>query len=114
MAQTSVNFRMDAELKESVEEICRKMGMNLTTAITIFCTKVAQERRIPFEITADPDPFYSESNIRYLEKKMEGASSNYGKLQELIGEKEQKEAKLEERMDRWMYLNELAEKIAAQ
>ena len=68
MAQTSVNFRMDAELKESVEEICRKMGMNLTTAITIFCTKVAQERRIPFEITADPDPFYSESNIRYLEK----------------------------------------------
>lgn len=71
MAQTSVNFRMDADLKESVEEICRKMGMNLTTAITIFCTKVAQERRIPFEITADPDPFYSESNIRYLEKKME-------------------------------------------
>ncbi len=71
MAQTSVNFRMDADLKESVEEICRKMGMNLTTAITIFCTKVAQERRIPFEITADPDPFYSESNIRHLEKKME-------------------------------------------
>jgi len=71
MAQTSVNFRMDAELKESVEEICRKMRMNLTTAITIFCTKVAQERRIPFEITADPGPFYRESNIRYLEKKME-------------------------------------------
>ncbi|MCI8577279.1 MAG: type II toxin-antitoxin system RelB/DinJ family antitoxin [Lachnospiraceae bacterium] len=71
MAQTSVNFRMDADLKESVEEICRKMGMNLTTAITIFCTKVAQERRIPFEITADPDPFYNENNIHYLEKKME-------------------------------------------
>ena len=72
MAQTSVNFRMDAELKESVEEICRKMGMNLTTAITIFCTKVAQERRIPFEITAEAtDPFYSENNMRYLKKKME-------------------------------------------
>lgn len=55
-----------------------------------------------------------EEEIQDLEKKMEGASSNYGKLQELIGEKEQKEAKLEERMDRWMYLNELAEKIAAQ
>ena len=36
MAQTSVNFHMDAELKDSVEEICRKMGMSLTTAITIF------------------------------------------------------------------------------
>ena len=55
-----------------------------------------------------------EEEIQDLEKKMEGASSNYGKLQELIGEKEQTEAKLEERMDRWMYLNELAEKIAAQ
>ena len=79
MAQTSVNFRMDAELKEAVEEICRKMGMNLTTAITIFCTKVAQERRIPFEITADPDPFYSESNIRYLEKKTKDYRELYQK-----------------------------------
>lgn len=54
---------MDAELKESVEEICRKMGMSLTTVITIFCTKVAQERRIPFEITADPDASQSLSKI---------------------------------------------------
>ena len=45
MAQTSVNFRMDAELKESVEEICRKMRMNLTTAITIFCTKVGTGKK---------------------------------------------------------------------
>lgn len=88
MAQTSINFRMDAELKESVEEICRKMGMNLTTEITIFCTKVTQERRIPFEITTDPDPFYSESNIRYLEKKIEAYKAGRMKLDkhELIEE----------------------------
>ncbi len=55
-----------------------------------------------------------EEEIQDLEKEMEEASSNYGRLQELMGEKEQKEAKLEERMDRWMYLNDLAEKIAAQ
>ena len=35
----------------------------------------------------------------------------YGKL---LAEKEAKEAELEEKMDRWMYLSELAEKIAAQ
>ncbi|HBN56595.1 MAG TPA: type II toxin-antitoxin system antitoxin, RelB/DinJ family [Lachnospiraceae bacterium] len=88
MAQTSVNFRMDAELKETVEEICKKMGMNLTTAITIFCTKVAQERRIPFEITADPDPFYNENNTRYLEKKMDDYRAGRLKLaeHELTGE----------------------------
>lgn len=82
MAQTSVNFRIDADLKESVEEICWQMGMSLTTAITIFCTKVAQERRIPFEITADPDPFYGESNLRHLEKKKEDYRARRLKLAE--------------------------------
>ena len=38
----------------------------MTTAFKIFATKVTKEKRIPFEITADP--FYSESNMRYLEK----------------------------------------------
>lgn len=63
----NVNFRMDAQLKKNLEDICQRMGMNLTTMLTICCKKIEQERRIPFEITADADPFYSESNIRYLE-----------------------------------------------
>ena len=42
----------------------------MTAALNLFINKVTMERRIPFEITADPDPFYSESNIRYLEKKI--------------------------------------------
>lgn len=69
MAQTvNVNFRMDEQLKKNLEEICQQMGMNLTTMLTICCKKIAQDRRIPFEITADPDPFYSESNMAYLRK----------------------------------------------
>jgi len=73
---------MDAELKEHVDDICKKMGMTLTTALTIFCRKMEQERRIPFEITADADPFYSESNIHYLEKKMEDYKLGRLKLSE--------------------------------
>lgn len=69
MAQAMVNFRMDADLKKSMETACQEMGMSMTTAFTIFATTVSRERRIPFEISADP--FYSESNIKYLEKKME-------------------------------------------
>lgn len=72
MAQTvNVNFRMDAQLKRSLEDIAQRMGMNLTTMLTICCKKIEQERRIPFEITADPDPFYSESNVRYLKDKLD-------------------------------------------
>lgn len=66
MAQTvNVNFRMDAELKKSMEQVCADMGLSMTTAFTIFAKKVSREKRIPFEVSADP--FYSESNIRHLE-----------------------------------------------
>ena len=64
MAQTMVNFHMDSDLKASMEKVCKEMGMSMTTAFTIFATKVSREKRIPFEITADP--FYSERNMNYL------------------------------------------------
>ena len=65
MAQTLVNIRMDEDLKKSMEQTCQELGMNMTTAFTIFAKKVTKERRIPFEVSADP--FYSESNIKHLE-----------------------------------------------
>ena len=66
MAQTMVNFRMDEDLKKGMEKACKDMGMSMTTAFTVFATKVSKERRIPFEIIADPDPFYSEANMNRL------------------------------------------------
>lgn len=67
MAQAvNVNFRMDADLKKSMEQTCSELGMSMTTAFTIFAKKVSREKRIPFEICVDP--FYSEQNIHYLEK----------------------------------------------
>ena len=65
---TQVNFRIDDSVKESAESVLKAMGLTMSAAITMFLTKVARERRIPFEITADP--FYSKDNIDYLEKMM--------------------------------------------
>ena len=78
----NVNFRMDAQLKRNVEEICQRMGMNLTTALTICCKKIEQERRIPFDVTADPDPFYSESNIRQLKQRLDAIKDGTVTLEE--------------------------------
>ena len=40
MAQAvNVNFRMDAELKKSMEQACSELGMSMTTAFTIFAKK---------------------------------------------------------------------------
>lgn len=66
MSQTMVNFRMDEEIKRKMEQACKEMGMSMTTAFTIFAVKVGNEKRIPFEIVADP--FYSEANMKYLRK----------------------------------------------
>ena len=80
MAQAMVNSRMDEELKKNMEQTCKEMGITMTAAFTMFATKVSREKRIPFEITADP--FYSESNIRYLNSVISDIESGKSKLQE--------------------------------
>ncbi|OZV12256.1 ABC transporter [Tissierella sp. P1] len=55
-----------------------------------------------------------ENDILDIETKMTEASSDYTKLQELFKEKEIIENKLEEKMERWIYLSELVEKIEEQ
>ena len=60
MAQVMVNFRIDEDVKRSMEQACREMGLSMTTAFTIFATKVGKEKRIPFEVTAGaqaPEPY---------------------------------------------------------
>ena len=80
MAQAMVNFRMDADLKKSMEQTCQEMGMSMTTAFTIFATKVSREKRIPFEISADP--FYSESKMKHLSKVISDIETGKAKLVE--------------------------------
>lgn len=68
MAQTMVNFRIDEDVKKKMEAACREMGLSLSAAFNIFAVKVGNERRIPFEITADP--FYSERNLAVLRERI--------------------------------------------
>jgi len=75
-----VNFRMDEKLKKSMEQTCKEMGLTMTAAFTLFATKVSREKRIPFEITADP--FYSESNMKHLETIIADIDSGKAKLVE--------------------------------
>ncbi len=77
MAQsTQISFRIDEDIKKNAEKVLDDLGLTMSAAITVFLKKVGREHRIPFELSADP--FYSESNIRYLEQKM--ADFKAGKL----------------------------------
>ncbi|RXI50753.1 ABC transporter ATP-binding protein [Clostridium tetani] len=52
-----------------------------------------------------------EERIAKLDEEIAENTSDFQKLQELLNEKEDAEKLLEEKMERWTYLNELAEKI---
>lgn len=64
--------------------------------------------------TIDDDIAKLESEIEKLDEQIAESASQYSKLNELIKEKAEKEEALEYRMDRWVYLNDLAEQISAQ
>ncbi len=67
MAQ--ISLRVDDDVKRGAEQTLTDIGLSMSTAINVFLRKVAREGRIPFELTADP--FFTESNMRYLESIMQ-------------------------------------------
>ena len=64
--------------------------------------------------TIDDDIEQLELRLEELDSQIERTATDFIKLNELMEEKKAVEEKLEKKMERWEYLNELAEKIAAQ
>ena len=65
---TTVSLRFEDDMKKELEEMCNDMGMNLTTFFMIYAKKALRDRKIPFDITAPADPFYSATNMAQLAK----------------------------------------------
>lgn len=63
---TTVTLRFDDEMKKELDAMVDEMGMNLTTFFMIYAKRSLRDRKIPFDITAPIDPFYSESNMARL------------------------------------------------
>ena len=78
MAQ--ISLRVDDDVKRSAEKTLDNIGLSMSAAINIFLKTVARENRIPFELSADP--FYSASNIRYLENIMRDIKEGKARLTE--------------------------------
>lgn len=73
MSQSMINIRMDEELKRSFDVVCNELGLNMSTAMTIFAKKVVREHRIPFEVSYDP--FYSEANMQAIKESIDQIKS---------------------------------------
>ncbi|NLA96684.1 MAG: type II toxin-antitoxin system antitoxin, RelB/DinJ family [Spirochaetales bacterium] len=80
-ATAPITFHMNAELAFNFEKACQELGLTTSEAFTIFATKVARERRIPFEIAVDP--FYSKQNIARLKKSIAQMEATGGIIHEV-------------------------------
>lgn len=75
--------------------------------------KFSYKEQKEFE-TIDEDIEKLEEKIAELEEQISKCATDFVKLNELMQEKEKTEAELSDKMERWVYLNDLAEKIEAQ
>ena len=78
MAQANLSVRIDENDKKKFEVFCNETGMNVSVAINMFIKAVLRERKLPFEVKGDT--FYSESNIKYLEKIIEDINTGKAKF----------------------------------
>ena len=76
MAQ--VNIRIDDDLKARADTLFDELGLNMTTAFTMFVKAAVRQNRIPFDLSIDP--FYSEKNMKILRESIRDADA--GKLTE--------------------------------
>ena len=106
---SSKNFKETGDAADSGEKDSAKTWKQNRPAKLKFSYKEQREYD-----TIDEDIAKLEAKIEKLDQDIMANATNSGKLNELTKEKEETEALLEEKMDRWVYLNDLAEKIEAQ
>jgi len=56
MSQTILQVQIDSSLNEEVSRICQDMGLDITTAVKLFLTRVKLTNSLPFEVSL-PEEF---------------------------------------------------------
>lgn len=81
---TNITIRTNKQLKQQAEKVFKDLGLNMTTAMTIFMKAVVREGGIPFELKTDP--FYSAENLKHLNASIKELEQGRGIMRELIEE----------------------------
>ena len=50
MPQTTLNVRMDEDVKKGLEKFCYDVGLNVSVAVNMFAKAVVREQRLPFDV----------------------------------------------------------------
>ncbi len=83
MALSTISARIETKDKERFDKFCKEVGLSTSSALNLFVKAVLRENRIPFDVAAQ-DPFYSESNMKFLEEGAAAIKAGKGVVHELI------------------------------
>jgi DNA-damage-inducible protein J len=86
MAQ--VNIRIDDALKEDGEKLFKALGMNFSTAISIFISQAVRVGGLPFAVTTRSDMFFNESNMKVLRASIADMDAGRGIVRKTMEELE--------------------------
>ena len=50
---SQISIRIDDNVKKEAENVCKDIGISLSSAINIYLKRIGRERRIPFELTSE-------------------------------------------------------------
>jgi DNA-damage-inducible protein J len=73
---------MDEKLKKQAETLFEEIGMNMTTAFTVFVKAAVRQQKIPFSL--EVNPFYSEVNMERIQRGIAALDAGQGVEHELI------------------------------
>ena len=82
MSNTSMNIRMDSDVKRQAKELFAQFGLDMTTAINMFLRQSIRQQGIPFALQLDP--FYSEVNQERLQNAATRMEQTGGKVHDLV------------------------------
>ena len=85
MATSTLQIRVDSELRKEADKLFALAGLDMSSAVRLFLRQSVIRRRLPFEVVSEnPDPFWSEANQRILRESIESYERGEAKRHELI------------------------------
>lgn len=78
---TQINIRVDETVKAQTEEICKSLGMNITTAVNVFFNAMIREKGIPFDLKLKDE--FSEKENEEIYQVLKARESQEYKLEDL-------------------------------
>ena len=85
MATSTLQIRIDSNLRRDADALFANAGLDLTSAVRLFLRQTVIRRRLPFEVLSEsPDPFWSEANQRALRESIESFERGEARRHELI------------------------------